>query len=155
MIRLEVKGHQPAPYTVQLRNAARSPSYNAMKAWQMKVTAAARQTGQYIDGPVTIRADFYLMLPKSWTPWKVNAALMGQIAHTNPPDVDNCCKALIDACKRVILPDDTHVVGLQATKNWVASEAEAGVIATIAPAVGYPAQIATKAELLRQKDAAQ
>lgn len=55
---------------------------------------------------------FHLPMPKSWSK-KKRAATMGQ-GHQQKPDVDNLCKAVLDA----LHDDDSHIYDLQMSKYW-------------------------------------
>lgn len=55
---------------------------------------------------------FTLPMPKSWSK-KKRLALVGQ-PHQSKPDVDNLVKAVLDA----LLPDDSRVHTVHATKTW-------------------------------------
>lgn len=64
------------------------------------------------DLPGELHVTFFLPMPPSWSA-KKRAAMLGA-PHTQKPDVDNLCKALMDAFKT----DDSHVYALHAEKYW-------------------------------------
>jgi Holliday junction resolvase RusA-like endonuclease len=55
---------------------------------------------------------FYLPMPPSWT--KKKRAHMAGRPHTQKPDIDNLCKAFLDA----LMEDDAGVWALSAEKRW-------------------------------------
>lgn len=59
--------------------------------------------------PVVI---FTIAMPESWSA-KKKGEMFGY-AHTSKPDIDNLCKALLDA----MFDDDSHVWNLWAVKRW-------------------------------------
>lgn len=62
--------------------------------------------------PVPCKVVFYIAMPASWSA-KKRAAMNGQ-PHTQKPDVDNLCKALMDA----VFGDDSHVWSIWTEKRW-------------------------------------
>lgn len=56
---------------------------------------------------------FYIPVPKSWREHKKIAKHM--TLHDSVPDLDNCCKALIDS----LLSEDKRIADLRITKKWV------------------------------------
>ena len=59
-----------------------------------------------------LRVHFYLPMPESWSPKKKNQ--MAFEPHRQKPDIDNLCKALMDA----VLKDDSAVSAITAEKWW-------------------------------------
>ena len=55
---------------------------------------------------------FYIEMPKSWSIKK--RELMLNKPHKNTPDIDNLCKAFLDA----LLENDSFVYSLSAAKYW-------------------------------------
>ena len=64
------------------------------------------------------RVTFYMPMPKSWT--KKKREEMDMHGHQQKPDVDNLCKALLDA----MYADDSYVFSISVLKLW----AEKGAI---------------------------
>lgn len=58
------------------------------------------------------RIFFFLPMPKSWSQKKKNAHR--GLPHRQKPDIDNLCKALLDA----IFKDDCHIASIQLYKHW-------------------------------------
>ena len=69
-----------------------------------------RAAGLRLGDSVSVK--FYLPMPKSWS--KKKRAEMDGKPHQQKPDVDNICKALLDAC----LVEDSHVYAITAVKYW-------------------------------------
>jgi len=58
---------------------------------------------------------FYLDVPKSWSKRKKESALKGDIRPSTRPDIDNLCKAIMDALNGGIgYNDDKQIVELHA-----------------------------------------
>ena len=68
--------------------------------------------------PAELHLTFFIPMAKSWSK-KQRAASIGA-PHDQPPDIDNLCKAFMDAFEA----EDENVYALQAEKYW----AEAGSI---------------------------
>ena len=72
--------------------------------------------GELIECAVLIKLVFRMPIAKSVTKAKMKAILNHEVHHTKKPDVDNLCKAVLDAMNGIILKDDSQVYGLQAYK---------------------------------------
>lgn len=76
-----------------------------------------------LEGPVSIAVAFGMPRPKAHYRTGKNAALLSSKApehHVKKPDIDNLVKALCDGLvDGGALVDDTQVVTLQTTKEWV------------------------------------
>lgn len=62
--------------------------------------------------PDVLVLEFHMPMPASWSA-KKRAAHLGK-PHQQKPDIDNLCKAVMDA----LSPDDSYVYVLHATKYW-------------------------------------
>lgn len=71
-----------------------------------------RACGPFIFPACGAHVTFYLPMPASWTK-KRRREMDGQ-PHTQRPDVDNCCKALLDG----LHTDDSHIWDIRITKRW-------------------------------------
>ena len=82
------------------------------KAW----TKANGETPE--EGPLRVRIYFGLPIPKSAT--KANRALMvlRKVFPTKRPDLDNLCKAVLDALNEVAYKDDSQIVTMATRKNY-------------------------------------
>lgn len=70
-----------------------------------------------IEVPPACRVVFHLPMPASWNATK-RKECMGQ-PHLQKPDLDNLCKALLDA----LYDDDSCVWRIDATKRWASQGA--------------------------------
>ena len=98
------------------------------KAFIKDVALKAMQDAGHTDpiqGPIVARMRFGFSLPKSQyrkrTP-RVRAW------HTKRPDVDNLCKAIFDACEKVVFLNDTQIVRIVADKI-ICAQGEAAFVA--------------------------
>lgn len=64
------------------------------------------------DLPDSISLKFYIPMPPSWSK-KKRAEMLGK-PHQQRPDVDNLCKAVMDALAK----EDSGVWRIQAEKRW-------------------------------------
>lgn len=62
--------------------------------------------------PDPLNIKFYIAMPESWSKKKSDAHRAQP--HKHKPDIDNLCKAIMDA----ICEDDAHIWRLNATKIW-------------------------------------
>ena len=89
------------------------------KYWAFKAECRLRKVtvknGQHVT--------FFIPMPKSWTK-KKKAEKVGTL-HDQKPDVDNLCKALLDA----VYDDDSIIGDIRITKLW----SEAGSISIVDP----------------------
>ena len=60
----------------------------------------------------TFEVTFYLPMPKSWN--QVKRKAMNGLPHQQRPDVDNLCKAFMDA----LCEEDSHVYRVTMSKYW-------------------------------------
>ena len=69
--------------------------------------------------PIKMDITFYLPIPKSWSKTKIEAAKQGTVRPTSKPDLDNLCKAILDALNDGIgYIDDKQIVELSARKLY-------------------------------------
>jgi len=94
------------------------------KSWEATVRAhVAGLEFERISGPVWVKLDFYLPLPKSRAPkpgskdyWKRNPVPDG------PPDIDKLIRAILDALNKVVFEDDARIIEIRATKQYSATK---------------------------------
>ena len=64
---------------------------------------------------IRLTLHFFLDTPKSWSKRKTESALKGEIRPASRPDIDNLCKAIMDALNGGIgYNDDKQIVELHA-----------------------------------------
>lgn len=73
----------------------------------------------FIHPPIGLRIVFYMPIPYSWSRKHKEAAL-GQY-HTNPCDLDNLTKLILDCSQQIILMNDCQVSKMQAIKVYDAN----------------------------------
>ncbi len=71
-----------------------------------------------IAGPVKVSLCFFMKVPKSWSKLKRAKAIDGEIMAACKPDIDNLCKAVLDACNKILWVDDAQIVELSASKLY-------------------------------------
>jgi Holliday junction resolvase RusA-like endonuclease len=71
-----------------------------------------RLKNKHRELPEVLILTFYLPMPPSWT--KLKKSVMLGKPHRQKPDIDNLCKAVMDA----LAEDDSYVYILQASKWW-------------------------------------
>lgn len=95
-----------------------------------------------IKGPVRITLRMGFEIPKSWPQWKHDMALMGKIAPTVRPDIDNVEKSIKDAFNGIVWIDDCQVVECEKVKFYTAMP---GVLVSVREIVNvHRAQITRK-----------
>ena len=72
--------------------------------------------GLCYDIPLSVELQFIFKVPKSYSKLKVKDCLSGSIIPK--PDLDNLCKAVLDALNNVTFADDSLVVRLRASKRY-------------------------------------
>ena len=86
-----------------------------LKGWRELISAEARAQMKGLppyDGPIEVRASFYLPRPKS----------VKREYPTVKPDLDKTTRGLLDALSNVVIRDDAQVVSLQVSKWYVNAE---------------------------------
>lgn len=71
---------------------------------------------QPLAGPVRLRIEATFEPSASWSGKKKREAL--GTPHTFKPDMDNCCKSVLDGLNRIAWADDSQVAEIVATKRW-------------------------------------
>lgn len=82
------------------------------KYWTYKDHVQAFILKHQLDIGASLEVVFYLPMPKSWS--KRKRAEYDNRPHQQKPDIDNLCKALMDA----LFDDDCHIYNLNARKFW-------------------------------------
>ena len=82
-------------------------------------SCAYEQMGQpLLLTPLHVSIDIDVEIPASWPQKRRAAALSGETRPTGKPDLDNCCKLLMDALNGIAWRDDSQVVRLTARKRY-------------------------------------
>ncbi len=100
----------------QTRRDAWKPSaaVQRYRAWKDAFRPACEAAGWAL-GPELV-VEFLVEMPKSWSK-KKRAEMVGQ-PHQQKPDLDNCCKSVMDAFGK----DDGFVHTINARKTWATKE---------------------------------
>lgn len=72
----------------------------------------------YANVPLMVQITAWMPIPKATSKANREKMLNGEIAPTVKPDIDNICKAILDALNGVAYADDTQVVKLHASKCY-------------------------------------
>lgn len=99
--RFAVRGGHAVAYTTREER-----EYEAMVAREY-----VAQGGVMHEGPISVRIDTFRALPKG-RPKRVESE-----PDVHKPDVDNCCKAILDSLNGVAWADDAQVTSLSVTKH--------------------------------------
>lgn len=67
--------------------------------------------------PLGVVISIYMAVPKSVSKKRKNEMIVYEYP-IKTPDLDNCCKSILDSCKGVIFSDDSQVVALRVNKFW-------------------------------------
>lgn len=80
---------------------------------------AFEQIGQpMLQTPLNVSIDIDVEVPASWSKKRRADALSGDTRPIGKPDLDNCCKLLMDALNGIAWRDDSQVVRLTARKRY-------------------------------------
>ena len=67
--------------------------------------------------PLEVVVNIYMAVPQSASKKKRDHMIVYEYP-TKVPDVDNCAKSVLDACKGMIFGDDCQIVSLTTNKFW-------------------------------------
>lgn len=83
------------------------------------IAAAQAMAGRApLQGAVDVMIDIHVTPPGSWSVKKTQQALAGEIRPTTKPDIDNCVKALFDACNGICWGDDRQITSATIRKRY-------------------------------------
>ena len=93
------------------------------KPWMGVVAAAAREAyqGELLHGPIRLKVAFFFPRIKGHYGSGKNASKLkasAPVRHTQKPDVDKLCRALLDSLTGVIWGDDRQICELYAAKYY-------------------------------------
>lgn len=90
--------------------------------WRNAVAKAVGDcVDEFFDCPIELTLLFYFPRPKSHYGTGKNSELLKDAApkyHTQKPDLDNMCKAVMDSLNMVLYRDDSQVIQVNAQKLW-------------------------------------
>lgn len=121
---------QPRPKAFAFRGHARVYDPGTAEGWKAAIALALRPwVGRtMLAGPVWVSLDFRFRRAASDYRKTGELTKGARRHHVGKPDVDNCAKAVLDACTTLGLwHDDGQVVALHVTKRYAAREERAGL----------------------------
>lgn len=93
------------------------------RAYEYDILSAFRRNGSGFFAakgePVSISIVIRMPVPQSWSKKRKQEAVSGELAPLVKPDIDNVCKAIMDALNGNAWHDDTQVVRMDVHKNYV------------------------------------
>lgn len=109
MIKIQIN---PVPKPRQTRSDRfkQRPCVLRYRAFADELRLKCKLKGYELDSIMNV--DFFLEMPKSWSEKKKQK--MNGRPHRQRPDIDNLCKACMDA----LLKEDSAVYRIQASKYW-------------------------------------
>ena len=126
MIRIVIEG-EPIPKLTHRDRRYGKGKYSSQsrekKRWQEEVNARLALTGQAFEellkGPISLRLDFVMQIPLSWSKKKIDALKDGKVIwHTVKPDTSNLIKWVEDGLTGIVWEDDKQVVLVHAMKYY-------------------------------------
>ena len=99
----------PVPKPRMTRADAWKKRKSVLNYWAFKAECELKIRNVQINGKKII---FNIPMPKSWPKYR-KAAEEGQ-PHRQKPDIDNLCKALLDA----LMDDDSGISDISLSKRW-------------------------------------
>ena len=105
--KVSIRGKKPVAYI---------PDDHAVHGYKQAIQLAGKvaMAGQApVDGPVLVTVLFRFARPKSHS-----KAARADDNHAQKPDLDNLCKAVLDALNGICWADDSQVCQIRASKAW-------------------------------------
>ncbi len=97
-----------------------------LRPWEALVRDAATQAGAKItSGPVEVNLVFSFRRPKNHFRSGRHANILRDVCpehHTQKPDLDKLERAILDGITGVVVVDDSQVVRMTSTKQWLYSQ---------------------------------
>ena len=104
---------------------AKTREYEEAIGWAAKETMTYRELEMAPKGAIVqMQTNFIFPMPKSWSK-KKQQQMCGNY-HCQTPDISNLVKAVEDACKGIVYPDDAQIATISAQKWWGPDYWEAG-----------------------------
>jgi len=106
-----------------------TPTKHPVNAYKATIREAAASAGvTLLDGPVALLIVFVFPRPKNMV-WKRKP--MPSVWHVKTPDLDNCCKATMDALSGIAWRDDAQVADIRARKRIAAGDESPRTVVSI------------------------
>lgn len=124
-------------------------STKAMVAYETEIKLMARQAMvkarlQISKNSLHVIIHAYFNPAKSWTVSKKDLAYTGGLGHTSKPDADNISKAVLDAMNGIVYNDDSQVVSLTVTKEFVGYGGNDKIVIMVSETNLVPSSIKTQ-----------
>jgi len=72
-----------------------------------------------LEGPISLKAEFYFPVLKSWPKWMKKKAEDGfKFFHVKKPDLSNCLKFVEDCMNGIAWVDDSQIYRVEAVKYY-------------------------------------
>lgn len=85
----------------------------------VKASAQAVMAGRDpLEGPVWVRIDAFIPIPKSTPKYKQALMRAGEMRPAKKPDLDNIAKAILDGINAIVFVDDSQVCALGLRKFY-------------------------------------
>lgn len=95
------------------------------EAW-VRSCAVAATCGAPLSGPISLRLEIGVAIPRSWPKKRRALALDGLMWPTGRPDLDNQLKLIGDALNGIVWADDAQIVRAEVVRRY--AEAPAAVL---------------------------
>lgn len=116
---VEPKG-QMRPRFFSAGKVTKTYKHKDQKAEESKLLGLLYQhaPAQPFDGPLSLKIDAFLPIPKSWPKWKQRAAIEGDVRPSKKPDWDNIGKQICDVFNGIFWRDDQQIVEATVGKRY-------------------------------------
>tara|TARA_R110000868_G_scaffold208537_3_gene458017 strand:- start:497 stop:925 length:429 start_codon:yes stop_codon:yes gene_type:complete len=91
------------------------------RMYEEKIASAARLAmfpHEPLEWPVSIRMEFHMLIPASYSKKRKEACLSGLEMPCKKPDIDNIAKGILDAMNGIVYKDDVQVIRLSLEKYY-------------------------------------
>lgn len=133
-MKFSVQGIEPAPQGSKrhVGNGRMIEVSSKVKPWRFAVSQAALDTGEALTSePVSVLITFLFSRPKSHYNTKGLLKENAPFYKSSKPDIDKLCRSTLDGLTNVLLKDDSQVVTIIATKQYVNDGELPGALITI------------------------
>ena len=97
-------------------------AYSAQESEAGKFILLAREYLRGVkpfEGPISLKAEFYFPVLKSWPKWMKKKAEDGfKFPHVKKPDLSNCLKFVEDCLNGITWRDDSQIYRVEAVKYY-------------------------------------
>lgn len=129
-----MQGIEPAPQGSKrhVGNGRMIEASKKVKPWRFAVSQAALETGEpLMDEPVSVLITFLFSRPKAHYNTKGQLKDKAPFYKSTKPDLDKLCRSTLDGLTNVLIKDDSQVVTIIASKQYVNEGELPGALITI------------------------